>query len=872
MSSNNRYNIYLRQVQDLAETLVIKSEITADCINTELTRFGPAGIVDEFDLGSWKYYKHLAGEYYGTDPAIYGTDQRMIVASMDTMELIEFNKTNLAMHKATYTAYQYGTRQYKELVDKYPTQERLILGILYPCDIVEAVTAPDNAILCWPSHLIESNEYTLIAKIGEWINRYHARWDNAQYTITDELYKATQLGVMYLNLVPTILNLRLAACRTNEAHSFHVFHYLASHGFSEYFFQFFTTAQTLFFYRNISYIEHNSGSRDNLDWLVEKVMTERKLPIAEFTMGHDLTLMKETGIESLTPAIVLRRNALNMATQQLGPDVRDLSTMLIKEDPLARDNITNRVVDTPVIAALMTYATKNVLPTKVLESYVVDYSNSAVYPFEWIMLNHWIYCAHNDLTKNYVIINSPKTGERITLSSKEAVVLYFYAYFASLNVTLKVPPSVVVSRVTREVKPTLAELMRTIDGTVFTEDKVDFIRVRQPLLRPTVSSQAFYDFGRALYAYEEWQVRFIAMQDGRLQRAYAKSTINSMYSDSLVNLSTDFTGTYTQWFAERNINIDTFTTDDFTTLFTSIFKTATGMYNSVHVTTRSIQRAMLDVMQQLSSYSVQYIADITDSNIVFTNLDSVRLDTILHVMNGNLFGGEPNIVVKDLKPEKFDLNHLNAQTRLHDIGTVAAGSVRTATDSAISLENNCFFYEQRLNLSGVTVGVDVEPSTDPAVFAVPGVELTYNILSQPQRAMILNAYFARGFVDNNLYGISIPKKTYTSFQPFSIAKRIYKSSMIDPASTVARSERQYKVQLETPVPYTWSSLAYASVPVFNCELAHADLAKVYGPFTVTSEINPWETITLNQPTLNALTLSASDSAKLLNRIILSTTY
>ena len=520
---------------------------------------------------------------------------------------------------------------------------------------------------------------------------------------------------------------------------------------------------------------------------------------------------------------------------------------------------------------LMVYSGKNQLQTKMLESYVVDYSNSAVYPFEWIMLNHWIYCANAELLKSYVLVNSPKTGERISLTNKEALLLYFYAYFAALNVTLVVPPVVVATRVTRQIKPPLAELMQTVDASVFSAASAEVIRVKQPPLREMVSTQAFYEFGRAVYACEEWQVRYIANHHGRMERAYAKNTVSGMYSDTKVVLGDGFTGTYAQWFSERNINIATFSVDDFTSLYTDIFRNATGMDRNAYVTTRSIQRAMMEVMKQLSSYSVQYITGITDSNIVFTNFDGVRLDIIRHESEGNYFGGEPGIVVQNMQTEKIDLYHLNAQTLYDDIGSVNVGQSHVLDDATISLQNNTFFYEQRLNLSGVIVGAEATPSSDPDVITVPGVEETYNILSQSERALIRNAYEARRYVDDNLYAIYLARKTFALFRHFTVGQRIYNTTRVGPDRQISLSSRAYKVRLDFLVSYPWLSSAHTSVVMPSREIAYADAVRVYGPFVNNSIVNPWEIVTLDRPELNALTITANDIA-MLSRITLSPTF
>ena len=362
--SSNHYQIYLNQVQQLAETITIKSSDTAEALNrfvTEVHRFP----VEPLDPKSWKYYLNLAGEYHDVDTPMY-------VVSMDTLSKIIFSKENLKLHRATAKGYAYGTRQYRELVAQYPDQEMLILGILYPVDLDKAITAPDWTILGYPSQLVESNEYSFIPKLQNWINGVQTRWTNSQYGISDALYPASVLGILYLNLVPTILNLRLEACRTNEAHSFHVRQYLGSHGLLDGYIEHMTTKQALFFYRNIAYIERNVGKREVFEWLVEHIMTERYLPIAEYTMRHDLSQQPD----ELYPTPLFKKKALNMG---YGSDVTDavsLERMLDKQDKVARDNPKYKEEMAPRIKKSMENSLSNVVATKMLESSVVDMSNS----------------------------------------------------------------------------------------------------------------------------------------------------------------------------------------------------------------------------------------------------------------------------------------------------------------------------------------------------------------------------------------------------------------------------------------------------------------------------------------------------------------
>lgn len=170
-SNSNYYQLYINQTLQLAETIVIKSATTAETLNQQI--YGDSGglALISTDPTTWKYYLNLAGQYHPVD-------QVMTVISMDTQGEIIFNRENLLIHLATARAYAYGTRAYIDLVGRYPNQEQLILGILYPTDMATAIAADDGAILSYPADYVESNEHSLIPKLQQWINIYkeHGKW------------------------------------------------------------------------------------------------------------------------------------------------------------------------------------------------------------------------------------------------------------------------------------------------------------------------------------------------------------------------------------------------------------------------------------------------------------------------------------------------------------------------------------------------------------------------------------------------------------------------------------------------------------------------------------------------------------------------
>jgi hypothetical protein len=280
LNTNNRYTLYLNKCIELISTIVIKFDDVADAMNNlVITKLGLDSI-DYSDKSTWKYYQNIAGIYHLTDT-------KMKIKSLDIDQEIDFTIENLKTNKNTKLAYTYDSRYYRELVSLYPDQELLIKGILYPVDINVAINSKDGTILNYPKDLIEDNEYSLINKLQKWIYNYLFRWVNKQFCLSDELYVATYIGQFYLHLVQALIAFRLENCKTNEAHSYHIQQYLASHGFLDSYLSVLTKEQALFFYRNIRYIERNAGKKDTFDWVTDKTMTLRNLPLYEITMNHN---------------------------------------------------------------------------------------------------------------------------------------------------------------------------------------------------------------------------------------------------------------------------------------------------------------------------------------------------------------------------------------------------------------------------------------------------------------------------------------------------------------------------------------------------------------------------------------------------------
>jgi hypothetical protein len=648
MSINNYYSLYLDAVIQLAQTIVIKSTDSAEGLNRFVNDYYPEVGVST-DPSTWKYYMNLAGEYHPTDTV-------MTVVSMDTLETIEFTKANLLVHRATARGYAFGTRQYLELVSRYPTQEMLILGILYPVDKTTAINALDGQILGYPPELVEVNEYTFIEKLQEWLYTFKNRWINPAYGLVDPYYSAAHHALMYMHLVPAILNIRLAACKTNEAHSFHVRSYLASNSRLDAYWDQMTTNQSLFFYRNIKYIQRNAGKRETLSWLTDHIMTERSLPLAEYTMRHDISKQPT----DTDPTVTFRRTPLNTKTNVDSADVVDLTTLLNKEAAAAPANSLVQVDQEPVITSEMVNSRSNVLSTKALESAMVDYTDSTPYTLSDILLNHWLWLSTTGTYTAFVGTTNPQTGERIPLSVKDAFCLMWYCWMASVGIQLDVIPPILANRVIKIPTPSKAQLMSIVDATLVEDSIADQLRNVMPTLGPILSTEAFYNFCVELTDAANIQRNIVSFQEHHMKRGMVMGMTELLYSDNQC-LVADSGQNYTAWLAERNIHLGDFSTDDYGLMYQDLLKQATGLSLVSTNSLRNLQASMVKMLGQLSSYSVQFLTQINASNIKDVDWPVIRVGDVDASGSGEVELPQLNVRVKHVSAkgkdtDEFDVN------------------------------------------------------------------------------------------------------------------------------------------------------------------------------------------------------------------------
>lgn len=619
--SSAYYEIYLKGVFDLASTLVIKSEDSANAINAWLSAqsslmtdaaLAAKFAVDVKEPTTWKYYMNLAGQYHPTDTM-------MTITSLDTQETIDFTIENLQEHRATKREFTYRSRYYEELYSRYPDQERLILGILNPIDIDQAIAADDHTILYYDNTLVEDGEINFIPMLQAWINAFFTTWNVQDYRLTDSLFVAAQWGVLFSHMPKAILNIRLANAKTDYAHSFHIKQYLTSFGRLDPYLDYLNQKQKLFFYRNIKYINLNPGKIDTFDWLTQKVMTDRRFPLAEYDIRHN----NEPQPGQIYPNIEMRRTSINGLSAALGLDVRSVPDVLEMETDLARANADVEVEASVNIPLAMRNSRASVLQTKVLESNVLDKTDAEPFTFSEVLMSHWLYFSNVGRYTAVLSINNPGTGEMMRLTAKDAFTLYLYVYNKARGIELLQVPYLDAQRVRRVPMPTAAELRGIVDSTYVPEYFIQAALSNQPDIRNYISVDSFKEICQDIHTAMLRHNDLTVYQQHLTTRGQVKQMTDRFYMNYGIDIENG--QDYASWFADRSLQIENLSELELDLLATDIYTTATGQDISTAKSLSEVHAAHLKLMGQLSSYSIQFIQQINSGSLKIVDRPYLRM-------------------------------------------------------------------------------------------------------------------------------------------------------------------------------------------------------------------------------------------------------
>ena len=406
MLDNVEFNAYIQKTIAFARTIVIKCEDLALLDNRLMEPY--YGINSGTDQSNWRYYLLLNGEYHSTD-------EIMKVQSLDNGDVIDFTKANLDIHPATKRAYRLGSYYYTRLTEKYPAQSNLINGIINPIPPSESIPANNYQILRYNKDYVLWNEYQLIPALQEHINNMVLTSFKTEYLYTDNLMLTILLGNLYASLVSAILMIREEAEGTRYVHEFHIWSKLTSHGISPIYKSVLDNKQTMWLYRNIDWVLRKQGRIQTFDSLVDIILTHRNIPLAR----HEALQTTTDQLDNLvpTPAFISRpvnlQNRLGLSSRML-----TVSELIVKENKVAIDNAQEESYSIATAEYNISTGVHSDIPTKVLESTMVDATDRNPNTIMRVLHNHWIYLAANGIYQiNHDFVDF-RSGTRFKLSTK----------------------------------------------------------------------------------------------------------------------------------------------------------------------------------------------------------------------------------------------------------------------------------------------------------------------------------------------------------------------------------------------------------------------------------------------------------------------
>lgn len=684
---NAYYKIYLEENIELAKSMIIKSEVTARLMNKEVEGLGYSISTDQ---SQWRYYKHLNGDYFLLD-------EPMKVISLDTGEMITFNKETLAIHKKTRNVY-FNTRSYvSKLKQRYPTQCVLIDGILRPTPPKVAIDALDMTILHHDPKYVEKQEYSLIASIEKWMRGFMYRYMMESYLHTNDLFAADIFGKMFVHLPKKIMNIRQALVKTSQTHTFHIRMYLASHNRLDEFMPYFTYEQLRYFYMNIAYLERHTGMQSNFDALIHNLMSVRNLPVYDYKLQQQ-ALRVEDG--ELYPDAVFIRTPLNLNTNVLsrGVDEAPISEIVYKEVPDAKHNVERVGEYLAKTETAMGISQISKLPTKIIEASAIDPEDVAIVKQLDMLVNHWAYLATTGAYTATVEVLNPISGDLMKLTMKELFTLYIYAfYIGRYGHEMKGIPEYLAIDLTK---------MRWIDyaeyAQVVPKDKwgkwdpdIDYFQQTYIDQYPSyTSADEFVDFCEKVTELKRLRHMFTYQPQRFEQKAVRESLYRYSYTNIKCDLKTPQYKTYDEFFTYLGFDRTLMYAESWTDLALTCLDLATLITSRNAMSLREIQAAMVKVFKRLSSYTVQIVEEIISSDTVVTNnLMAITNETPGSTLDKNTSDMPPVDVItcdgRTLETTSKQTCHVKAfsVTEIVDnhydvnvvIGATATGTERTVT-------------------------------------------------------------------------------------------------------------------------------------------------------------------------------------------------
>lgn len=601
---------YSSDCRALANSLVIKFGFQNESVNKRLRELGH--YVSE-DPSTWKYNLNLAGLYHQIDPEIR-------VISNDTQEEILFTKEVLANHPRTKSDYrQRNENYYQDLVAEYPLHRTLIKSVTSDITLKQVVEAKDFQIIDWDKSLVADNETSLISRVQKWIDDHVLNNWNPNAIISNPYYPFVFIGAMVQHLPMVIMNIRKELSRTSEAADFYIWSTLGGYYGLDRYKNIFSHEQAMWLYFNIDKISLYLGRQDLLIELIEKLIVNSGLKINEIRLQQNEDSFQDT-LEK--HSFFHKANILDGST----PSVDTVGTIIRKTGDLALNNKRDQEYD---IARVIETGKTTPINDRIVGLIEAEQDGSVVSQTVEMYKKRWdysIYLASLGIYEPDITVSLPNGNFR-TLKLRDAVILYFYAQNNVLGTGTVTIPTITVDWLMPRTYPSFTKLRAFLTDQIPDELINSFLDRKINL---EVSNQTdFEQLVADVLTLEFWQELHWESQEGALKRAEVEQLAAALWKSEKCFLAPPGT-TYTDWLTTVQINKFDFSDTDWSEIADTILTAITGEeLDSGSLPNR--QKALLEVLDLLTSYTLRYIIGDTSAKVQNMEIPSIHHEVILDI-------------------------------------------------------------------------------------------------------------------------------------------------------------------------------------------------------------------------------------------------
>lgn len=608
---------YIKKSISFSKSLIIKFKDVAIAVNKGLEIQGVPTPKEERD---WKYYLNISGRRHFTNKDV-------IIPVIETGKEEILSKELLDNNPYTRKELKKLDQYYTDLIERYPEEELFIKGCIFPVDIDQAIRAEDGTILDYDTSFVESNEYNLIRELETYIKLFISRWHNRSYTITDELYIASMLAVLYANLPSKVLASKIDKIQTNEVDSFNLENFFRSKLGIWNEISILKKETVFWLYNNLDYLMNNLGKQETMNLLVNKVFEENGIGIGEYILKQpDLEIDNSVRYDELP---IIKKDTIALS-KKLNDSYKIAENTEVSIEKIVELELNDTYGDTP--PEIKTFITNDVInkveernldnqKTKILDIAVGKLFKRYGFDLFRVIVDHWVYLAkknqkgdifteyvYKEPTLDYVEPNDSKT---YAITPKVGLLMLLKLMLKLTGNTEQRIKTLNYSYVLPKSEKVLEDALDKVYDDGYIGYYIDEMKKHIPIHKPYFSSKE--EMGKFIHEVLDYY-SYVWSMDANTESIATSFLIKQIFgytiqSDSYTLTDNEDGLTIDQLLESVGVNYEV--RDDFNieSSISALILTFTGIHVDEYYYVKLMLNYARSLIGKMSSYTIQTIAD-----------------------------------------------------------------------------------------------------------------------------------------------------------------------------------------------------------------------------------------------------------------------